>query len=227
MPDNSEKAEKRMTKRLDPHLALPPPPRFDAAASAAARPVVLMPQRRFAWVYENILLAPSHWKLLVVTAIVSLTTGGVGGMLIKHGQQSLGNEPALNSVPGESQPISSPEYVEGNGGMIEPSPAEVTQSPEVQPRRPYTRSRRAPRLQVVEIVDEDSDDDDKIDRKRKKDDDDDDRGRNHADDRKRRVADQDDDDDRRRKDRKHEEDEERGQRSRRAMLYDIIRMRRP
>ncbi|HKY27236.1 MAG TPA: hypothetical protein VJM12_04740 [Pyrinomonadaceae bacterium] len=188
-----------MPKRLryDPNLALPAPPRFDDAATAAARPVEPLPQRRFMWVYENIQLAPSHWKLLVVTAVVSLTTGGVGGMLIKDGQQSLANEPTLNSISGESQPFSSPENVPSAGGMIEASAAEVEPSPAVQPRR-HTRLRRAPRVQVVELADEDSEDEDKDDRRRKKDDD--------------------DDDDR---DRKNET------RRRRAMLYDVMRIRRP
>ena len=210
-------------------LALPAPPRFDAAATAAARPVEPLRQRRFAWVYENIRFAPSHWKLLVLTAIVSLTTGGVGGMLIKDGQQSLGSEPTLNSVSGESQPISSPENVESSGGVIETSATEVTQPSE---QRRHTRLRRAAR-QVAEVSAEDSEDEDKEDRKRKKDDDDDDddddRDRNHADDRKRRVADdRDDDDDHRRKDRKHKEDDEPVQRPRRAaMVYGVIRTRRP
>lgn len=213
----------------DPNLALPAPPRFDAAATAAARPVEPLPQRRFPWIYENIRFAPSHWKLLVLTAIVSLTTGGVGGMLIKDGQQSVDTEPTLNSVSSESQPISNPENVESTGGMIETSPAEVTHPPEVQPSRRHTRLRRAAR-QVAELTDEDFEDEDKEDRKRKKDDDDDDddRDRNHADDRKRRVAyDRDDDDDHRLKDRKHKEDDERGQRPRRAMLYNVLRLRRP
>ena len=213
------------------YLPLPPPPRFDAAAAAAARPVEPLPKRRFAWVSENMRLAPSHWKLLVLTAIVSLTTGGVGGMLIKDGPQPLANEPTLNSVTGENQ-------LEGTGGMIETTPANVTPSPAVQPQRRNTRLRRASHVQVVELADEDSDDEDEEDRKRKKDADDDDRDRNHGDrklnhdERKRRVADdrdrKDDDDDHRRSDSKREEDDERVERPRRAaMVYGVIRTRRP
>ena len=200
-PDNDDRHQRLYEYT---HLAVPPPPRFDAAATVVARRVEPLPQRRFLWVYENIQLAPSHWKLLVLTAVVSLTTGGVGGMLIKDGQQSLGNEPTLNSISGEAHPSASgeaqpisPDNVENTGGMIGTSPAEVAEPPQPRPRR-HTRLRRAPRLQVVELTDEDSEDEDKDDRKRKKDD-----------------ADDDD------RDRKTET------RPRRAMLYDVMRMRRP
>lgn len=211
-----EHNEDRISLEDTPTSTLPPPPRFDAEASAAARPVEPLPRTRI-----QVPLKPNvsrlinkRSKFLALMAIVGLATGAAGGILVieRDKQQRVENAASMIPIPTELTPAPesgapTPETSEQSLEVSEPLENQVPV------RRPQRRPRKPPRDPVVlnaeeeEEWDRDRDDDDD------KDNDDEDRKKDRE---------------RRRKDRERDTDSRRSESTRqRAVLYDTMGVRKP
>ena len=194
-----EHNEDRNSLKNVPTSTLPPPPRFDAAASAAARPVEPLAKAGFlTWPNLNTkyLRVNRRSKLLALTAIVGLATGAAGGMLVvqRDQQQRLVNSSSMIQVPGE-QP-GTPE-VAASPTADNDAKLELAEPMEnrVRVRRNQRRARKNSNSEMVVLSDADDENRDK-----------------HDDDGK------DKNDDARKKNRGNQD---------RAVLYDVLRARKP
>ena len=208
-----------------PTSTLPPPPRFDAEASAAARPVEPLPRTRI-----QVPLTPKisrlinkRSKFLALMAIVGLATGAAGGILVieRDKQQRVVNSASMIPIPTELTPA--PEAAAPAAEISEQS-LEVSETIENQApvRRPQRRPRK-PREPVV-LLNADEEEEEEWDREEDDDNDKDQDDEDRKKDRERRRKDR----ERSLKDRERDADSRRNESTRqRAVFYDTMRARKP
>lgn len=214
--------EDRNSLRHIPTFTLLPPPRFDAAASAAARPVEPLGK----WTILGLHLKPKfsrlinrRLKFLALMAIVGLATGAAGGMLVveRDKQQHFDSSAPMIQVSGEQTSTfdsAAPTLENADSSLEVAEPVENT----VRSRRNQRRPRKQPtsELVVVSNADEDEDEDEDSDRDK---DNDEDKDEDRQKERERN---------RNRKDREDDGDSSRSNRVRqRAVMYDVMRVRKP
>ena len=220
-----EHNEDRISLKDVPTSTLPPPPRFDAAASAAARPVEPLPNTR---IQIDFPLKPKfsplinrRSKFLALMAIVGLATGAAGGILVveRDKQQRVESSASMIPIPTEQTPAP-----ESPTPALENDDASLEVSEPVENQVRVRRSQRQPRKQPRELIvrsdaeeDAEEEDEEELDRDR---DDDDDKDKNDKDRKKDRE--------RSRRDRERDSDSRRRESTRqRAVLYDTMRVRKP
>lgn len=212
--------EDRESLKNVPTSTLPPPPRFDAVASAAARPVEPLATTRIqidlTQKPRGSRLISRRSKFLALTAIVGLATGAAGGILVvESNKQQSENSASTIQLPAEQTPVVDP------AAPALQSSDNLEVSEPVENQVPVRRRQRPPRRQPrrEQVVLSHSDDDEESDRGE---DDDDEEEKDRNDDERRKNEDR----ERKRKDRDHDADSRRSGRNR-ALLYDTVRVRRP
>lgn len=230
-----EHNEDRDSLKNIPTYTFPPPPRFDAAASAAARPVQPLEKTR----KPSLSLGPKFSRLinrrskfLASMAIVGLATGAAGGILVVESdkQQRLESSASMIQIPTEQPPTSdsaapAPENT-GASPALENNGASPEVSEPVENQVRVRRNQRRARKQAIserEVLSNTEEDEDE-DLKRDKDNDDEEEEKDTNDDARKKNRDR----ERNSKDRDRDADSDRNDGSRRgAMLYDVIRSRKP
>lgn len=217
--------EDRISPKDFPTSTLLPPARFDAAASAAARPVEPLPNTRIQINFPRkpkfSRLITRHSKFLALMAIVGLATGAAGGIFVveRDKMQRVENSASMIQLPIEQTPAS-----ESTAPALESNDASLDVSEPVENQVRVRRSQRQPRKQPRELIvrsdaeeDADEEDEEELDRDR---DDDDDKDKDNE---KRKK-----DRERSRRDRERDSDSRRRESTRqRAVLYDTMRVRKP
>ncbi|HET6892431.1 MAG TPA: hypothetical protein VFH31_15115 [Pyrinomonadaceae bacterium] len=223
-----EHNEERISLKDVPTSTLPPPPRFDAASSAAARPVQPLPNTRiqidFPLKPKFSRLINKRSKFLALMAIVGLATGAAGGILVveRDKQRRMENSASMIQMPIEQTPAS-----ESTASALENNDASSEVSEPVENQVRVRRRPRQPRKHPSELIvrsdaeeedTEEEDEEEELDRDR--DDEDDDKDKNDEDRKKNRE--------RSRKDRERDADSRRSESTRqRAVLHDTMRVRKP
>lgn len=214
--------EDRESLKNVPTSTLPPPPRFDAVASAAARPVEPLATTRIqidlTQKPRGSRLISRRSKFLALTAIVGLATGAAGGILVvESNKQQSENSASTIQLPAEQTPV-----VDLAASALQTSDNLEVSEP-VENQVPVRRRQRPPRRQPrrEQVVLSHSDDDEESDRG-EDDDAEEEEEKDRKDDERRKNEDR----ERKQKDRDHDADSRRSGRNR-ALLYDVMRVRKP